>query len=121
MVLSLRVPAPPSQNGLTQEPPWAFQDSVSVHVRVMVQQCGVWRVRLGVLLLFAPLALDLVLLVMMRARGRSVVVGRYDEAVPGDLHTRRKEALGIDVTRLVRQMNQVGAARPHGLDDVDGL
>ena len=47
--------------------------------------------------------------------------GRHDQTVPGDLETRGKEALGIRVTRLVRQVNEEGTTRPHSLDNGDGL
>ena len=73
---------------------------------------------------FFAFALNLLLLspvLIMRAARGSAFIGRYDETVPGDLDTWRKEALGIGMTRLVRQMNQVGATRPHSFDDVDCL
>lgn len=52
---------------------------------------------------------------------RLAVSGRDDEAVPGDLGSRADESFGLGVTRLMRQVNQKGAARPHGADDLDGF
>ena len=52
---------------------------------------------------------------------RLAVLGRDDEAVPGDLGSRANEPLGLGVAGLVRQVNEKSAARTHGLDDVDGF
>ena len=47
------------------------------------------------------------------------VAGRDDQTVPGDLDSGADESFSLGVTRLVRQVNQVGEPRPHGLDDLD--
>src|SRR5918997_1570117 len=52
-----------------------------------------------------------------RTELRLAGVSPDDEAVPGNLNAVGEEALRLVVTRLVRQVNQVGVARPGGLND----
>ena len=59
--------------------------------------------------------------VIGRIEPRLAVVGANDQAVPGDLDTRGEEALGVGVTRLVREVNQEGATRPHELNNFNGF